>query len=151
MRHVPNAAIVCCAVFVLLGTEPSRAQERPAPAAPARSDYVFSTGAGVLVFHVRPERAQEFESVIRRLSQVLASSTDPVRRQQAGSWRMFRAVETTQDAALYVFVFDPAVTTADYDPVRILAEAAPAEAQVQYEILRAAVIKVEKLALAPVQ
>ena len=64
---------------------------------------------------------------------------------------MFRSVEPPKDVSLYVFFFDPAVTGADYDPVRVLSEAAPAEAQAYYERLRAAVMKVERMGLTRVR
>ena len=126
-------------------------QVRPGAPSPSSSEYVFTSGAGLLVFHVRPERSSDFESILRRLSEVLGASVDPVRQRQAASWRMFRSTEATTGAALYVFFFDPAETGADYDPVRVLGEAAPVEAQQYYERLRAAVIKIERIGLARIR
>ena len=120
------------------------------PAAPpkaAASEYVFATGAGILFFHVRPERVQDFEAVTSRLAEVLEQATDPIRKQQASSWRVFRSAEVPRDTVIYVFVFDPAVVGADYDPIKILGEASPAEVQTLYERLRADVVRVERMGL----
>jgi hypothetical protein len=139
-------AVILLSVIVCLAAAPAAAQVA-APAPRAASEYIFPSGAGILVFHVRPDRTAEFERVVARLAEVLSSSTDPVRQQQATGWAAFRSVEPVKDAALYVFVFDPAVPTADYDPVKLLGEAVPADAQLYYDTLRAAVLKVERLAL----
>ena len=84
--------------------------------------------------------------MIKRLGEVLSGSQDPVRQQQASSWRMFRSVESHNDR-IYVFMFDPAVAGADYDPVRILNDALPAEVQDLYAKLKGAIVKVERMGL----
>ena len=53
-----------------------------------------------------------------------------------------------KESAIYVFSFDPAVPGADYDPVKLLAEAVPGEAQALYEKLKAAIVRVERMGLA---
>jgi hypothetical protein len=99
------------------------------------------------LFHVRPELTREFEAVVARLTAALDSTPDPLRRAQASSWKMYRSVEAVEDAVVYVFTFFPAVAGADYDPVKVLTEAAPAESATLYERLRAAVIRVERMGL----
>ena len=109
--------------------------------------YTFSSPAGVLFFHVRPDRVADFEAVVSRIGSVLEQTQDPARKQQAASWRVFKSAEQTADAVVYLFFFDPAVQGADYDPVRLIGEAAPTDAQQMYERLKAATIKVERMAL----
>ena len=87
----------------------SQAAQAPAAAREAGPDYFFPTGAGVLLFHVRPDRATDFEAVLARLRTVLDSATDPVRRQQAAGWRMFRSSEASSDEVLYVLILNPAI------------------------------------------
>lgn len=142
------------ATTVLVATvlsAPALASQVPPGVGPPASEYAFQSGAGLLVFHVRPERAADFEAILTRISEVLAASVDPVRQRQAASWRMFRSTEASRDAALYVFFFDPAEPGADYDPVRVLSDAVPADAQQYYERLRAAVIKIERMGLARIR
>lgn len=129
---------------------PSAAQDPAPPQAPlpaATADYNFPTGAGLLFFYVRPDKRTEFEAVASRIAQVLEASEDPVRRQQAAHWRMYNSVETVREQAIYVFFFDPALPEADYDPVRILGQGLPAEAQALYLRLADSVVRVERMGL----
>jgi len=149
MRRIVPAVIAC--VVVGLSAIPAARTQAQAPQAappPAAQAYSFSTGAGILFFYVRPDRTADFEAVVARLSEALDAAQDPVRKQQASSWRMFRSAETVKESAIYVFAFDPALPGADYDPVRFLTEAVPAEAQALYEKLKAAIVRVERMGLA---
>ena len=125
----------------------SLSSQTPAPLPSSAQEYLFPSGAGLLVFHVRPDKTADFEAVVVRLLEVLDRATDPLRRAQASSWRIFRSVETPREAVLYVFFFDPAVSGADYDPIRLLGEAAPTEVHALYERLRADVVRVERMGL----
>ena len=123
----------------------------PMTASASAPDYKFPSGAGMLFFYVKPDKAADFEAVVARLGEALDKSEDPVRKQQAASWRVLRSVEASGDSAIYVFVFVPAVTTADYDPIKVLSEAAPTEVQTLYDRLRDDVIRVERMGLARVR
>lgn len=131
-----------------LAVPSARLGGQAARASGSAQDYVFPSGAGALFFHVKPERSEDFESVVATLADVLGRATDPIRRQQAESWRIFRSTEAPKDFAIYVFLFDPAVLGADYDPVKVLGEALPSELQGLYERLRADVVRVERMGLA---
>jgi hypothetical protein len=147
MRRGSRTCIVysVTVVFVFLGA--GIAALAQAPSRPAAQEYVFPTGAGVLFFHVRPERADDFEAVVKRLAEALDRSIDPVRRQQAANWRIYRSAETPREAVIYLFFFDPAVSGADYDPIKILSEDAPAELSGLFERLRADIVRVERMGL----
>jgi hypothetical protein len=147
----PLLTIVCLFVIPFVGraSSPEAGQTptgSPIPAATSQA-YVFPSGAGMLFFYVRPDRTAEFESVLARLNAALEAAPDSVRKQQAAGWRIFKSVEATRDAAIYVFAFDPAAAGADYDPVKVLAEALPSEAQAFYEKLKSAIIRVERMGL----
>lgn len=120
------------------------------PSQTAVLDYVFTGGAGMLFFHVRPDRTADFEAVAARVSAALASSDDPVRRQQALHWKLFRSSEQHENA-IYVAVFDPVVEGGDYDPVKILSEEAPDEVQALYGQLQAAIVRIERMGLTAVR
>jgi len=130
----------------------------PAPAQPPQGDpaqtavldYVFTGGAGMLFFHVRPDRTADFEAVAARVMASLAASEDPIRRQQALHWKLFRSSEQHENA-IYVAVFDPVVEGSDYDPVKILAEEAPDEVQALYGQLQAAIVRIERMGLTAVR
>jgi hypothetical protein len=149
MRRLCSTLFVCAIVGLAARPTASDAQvpapTRVSPTVP--QEYVFPSGAGVLFFHVRPDRTQDFEAVMTRLGAALDHTADPVRKQQAATWRIYRSAETPRDAVIYLFFFDPVVLGADYDPIKVLGEAAPAEVAALYERLRADVIRVERMGL----
>ena len=120
-------------------------------ASPVGADYKFPSGAGLLFFYVKPDKTADFEAVVARLSEVLDKTEDPVRKPQAANWHILRSVEATPNAAIYVFMFVPAVAGADYDPIKVLGEALPTEAQGLYERLRDSVIRVERMGLGKIR
>jgi hypothetical protein len=74
-----------------------------------------------------------------KLKEALAASTDPVKREQAAGWRVFKAAEPgPNNTALYVFLIDPAVKGGDYAFWKTLYEAFPAEVQQLYRLYTAA-------------
>ena len=125
--------------------------QTPQPSPASAQDYRFTSAAGLLFFHVRPDRSADFEAVVARLGEVLDRSADPVRKQQGASWRVLKSLETPHEAVVYLFFFDPAVSGADYDPVKILGEGLPAEVHALYDRLKAATIKIERMALQKVR
>jgi hypothetical protein len=119
-------------------------------AAGTSAQYSFPTGAGVLFFYVKPDRLAEFESVVSRVRHVLDTTTDPVRRQQADGWRIYKSADRPS-GPVYVFMFDPANASADYDPVKLLGEALPVEVPDLYTQLKDATLKVERMGLTKVR
>ena len=78
---------------------------------------------------IRADGTDDIGMGLARLAEALANSPNPVRRQQAEGWRVFRAAESGPNSSvLYVFVVDPVVPGADYGVARVLAEAFPNEA-----------------------
>lgn len=138
-------------IAVLLASHgaPVLSQTPTGPSPQGAAGYTFPSGAGVLFFYVRPDKTAAFESVVARIDEALTKTADPMRRQQAASWRVFRSVEpASADAAVYMFVFDPAVAGADYDPVKLLSQELPADAPALYAALKDAVVRVERMGLA---
>jgi hypothetical protein len=107
--------------------------DSPTIAAPtASSTRTFTAPTGIILNAVRPERVADFEKLIGYLEAALASSTDPTVRAQAEGWRVLKATETGPNGAvLYVFLFEPTVTGADYGLGRILAAAYPDPTKLQ--------------------
>jgi hypothetical protein len=96
-----------------------------APPLPGR---VFASEQGLIISAIKPDKVSDFETVISKLREALASSKDPVRNQQGWGWKIFKASEPgPNNTVLYVFVMDPVVKNADYGIAKILAEAYPAE------------------------
>src|SRR5262249_8726666 len=152
MRVFVSAAILLAIAAPAMN---AGAERRRIPAVDQQSSttqsYAFPSGAGMLFFYVKPDRTSDFEAVVSRFSQTLDHAEDPIRKQQAAGWRIMKSVEVTRDAAIYVFLFDPAVSGADYDPVKILSEKQPPDIQPLYEKLRDSTIRVERMGLTKIR
>lgn len=104
------------------------------PQATAPAARVFAFDAGLVLNFVKPEKTGDFEAVMGKLKEALQKSDKPLRKQQAASWKVLKALEPgANGSALYVFLIDPAVKGADYTVSTILAEAFPNEVQTLYK------------------
>ena len=93
----------------------------------------------MVFFPVKLERTADFEKIMAKLHEALAASDDPVRKQQAAGWKVFKAVEPgPNNTALYVFLIDPAVKGTDYAFWKTIYDAFPAEVQELYRLYTAA-------------
>ena len=108
------------------------------PSQAASSSRSFTADAGMFFNNIRPDKTADFEMIMGRVKEALARNPDPIRKQQAASWKVFKAVEPGAPladgtrAVLYVFVLDPVVKSADYTLTKILSEAFPSEVQELY-------------------
>ena len=101
------------------GQPPQQAQAAP-------TTRVFGSDAGMVLNFIKPDKTGDFDMIVAKLKEALQKSTKPERKQQAASWKVFRATEAgANSSVLYVFVIDPAVKGADYTVSNILAEAFP--------------------------
>jgi hypothetical protein len=97
---------------------------------PART---ITGDAGVIYYVVKADKTADFESIIGKVKEALAKSEDPIRKQQATGWRVFKQVEAGPSGnVLYVSLVDPSVKDADYNILPLLYTAFPAEAQALY-------------------
>jgi hypothetical protein len=114
---------------------PPAALPQPVVPIPPPVGRVFASDSGMIWNPIKPTRTLDFEMVMARLKEALALSEDPVRRQQAAGWKVFKAVEVgPNNTVLYVFVMDPAVKGADYSVSKVLYEAFPDEVQELYKL-----------------
>ena len=118
------------AVFV---TAPVSAQQpaAPAPATQASSApvaRVFGSNTGLVLNFIKADKTADFEAVMAKLKDALEQSANPIRKEQAASWRVFKSPDPAAGgAALYVYIVDPAVKGADYSVTAILSEAYAAD------------------------
>jgi hypothetical protein len=131
--------------FVVLagGAAVSSAPQSPAADVASQSSQgqtpakarIFTADAGLILNFIKPDKAADFETVMAKLHEALRKSDKPERRQQAASWKVFRASEPgANGSVLYVFAIDPVMKEADYTVSNILAEAFPDEAQSLYKM-----------------
>lgn len=112
---------------VLFLAVPGRAQQPPA-------QRQFNSDAGLVLNYVKPDKVADFEASIQKLKEALGKSEKPERKQQAASWKVFKAVEPGPNGSvLYVFIIDPSVKMADYTVGAILQEGFPAEIQALFK------------------
>jgi hypothetical protein len=115
-------------------TPTAYARDQPGQQSAVPSTRVFGSGAGIVLNFIKPDKTADFEAVVAKLKEALQKSKDPVRIQQARSWKVFRALEPGGNGSvLYLFVIDPAVPHADYTVSTILAEAFPDQVQTLYK------------------
>ena len=108
----------------------------PAGRAPA---LAFASDAGIVFSPINPKLTAVFEEVMQKVREALEKSTDPVRKEQAAGWKVYKGVEPFQGGTLYISVMDPAVKGADYGVFELLVEVmGDAPARVLFEEFRAA-------------
>jgi hypothetical protein len=126
------------------------------PAAPAVTpgvpvDYVFPSGAGLLIFHVDPLKVADFDAILARIKDALSKADTATRKVQAANWLIYKSAEKPAESVVYLFLFDPAVANADYNPLLVLAEILPAEVQNIYERMKTAVLRIERMGLTKIR
>jgi hypothetical protein len=95
---------------------------------------VFSGGAGLILYTIKPGSTADFETVLNKTKEALAKSEKPERKQQAASWRVYKSDQAAANGNVtYVMIIDPALKEADYNIVNILNEAFPAEIQALFK------------------
>ena len=137
-------------------TPPVPVSQPATPAAPAVApgvpvDYVFPTGAGLLIFHVDPLKVADFDAILVRIKDALSRADTATRKLQATNWLIYKSAEKPGESHVYLFLFDPVVTGANYDPLLMLAEILPAEVQSIYERMKTAVLRIERMGLTKVR
>ena len=126
------AAGLLSATAVFAQTPPAAAPAQPAAAAP--SPFVFPGDAGVILNFVKADKTADFEMVLGKVKEALAKSDKPERKQQAASWKLFKAAEPGAGGAImYVSVIYPAVKDADYYIPILINEVFPTEGQELYK------------------
>ena len=102
----------------VMSAGPLQAQQPAAPAQAAQAaptTRVFSGDAGMVLNFIKADKVADFEMVVAKLKEALAKSAKPERKQQATSWKIFKAAEPgAGGSVLYVFIVDPSVKGADY-------------------------------------
>jgi hypothetical protein len=95
--------------------QPAAGATQPAAATTPAAKLAFTTDAGLLLVQIKPDQTAAFEELITKLKAGMAKTGDPVVKQQASGWKVFKAGEPMAGNALYVIVIDPAVKQVEYD------------------------------------
>jgi hypothetical protein len=120
--------------------------QAPAPAPPAQpatppasvdpATVTFTTGVGLLLVAVKPDKTADYEEALVSLQAAFAAATNPEHRAVASGWRVYKASEAdAKGNALYVHALLPVVAGVDYRPslwLDDLLEQAPTELLAKY-------------------
>ena len=101
---------------------PERSRPAAQPAAPKEPRMALTGAAGAFMFVIKADQTANFEELVGKVKAAMTSSENPVRKQQAAGYRVFKAAEPSGANALYLCLVDPAIPAAEYDPLVILAE-----------------------------
>jgi hypothetical protein len=132
------ALAIAASVFALGVAAESRNDVGDAPglpqAAAAPPTRVFNNGAALIQNTIKADKTADFEMILGKVKEALLKSEDPIRKQQAAGWKVYKASEPGPNGSvLYFFVIDPAVKDADYTIGKILSEGFPTEVQTLYK------------------
>ena len=119
-------AIAFAGAYNRLSLTPLHVALPPTAAQPATPSVTppklsFSTPAGLLLAHVKPDRTADFEELAARLGAGFAKVEDVRYKHQVSGVRLYRASEpSVAGNVLYVVTINPAVPDADYDLFQLL-------------------------------
>ena len=83
----------------------------------------FSGSVGILVHNVNASNTADYERFMSAYSETLTTSDSAERQQMGNGFTLYRAAEAgAGGAAIYVSVFDPVVSGADYQHITVLAQ-----------------------------
>lgn len=120
--------------FALTLSARTPAGAEPGLQAAAPPTRVFNMGAGLIQNTIKPDKTADFEMVMGKVKEALLKSEDPIRKQQALGWRIYKASEPGPNGSvLYIFLIDPSVKDADYTIAKILSEGFPTEVAALYK------------------
>ncbi len=103
---------------------PTPEAKQATPEKPAEPGaLVFASNAGMVFSPIKPDQEGAFEEILERVQEALVKSVDPIRKQQAAGWKVYKSTEPFQGNTLYISVMDPAVKDANYNVFPILQEA----------------------------
>jgi len=147
---VAAMAALGLAAFPSAAAAQSSAPPTSTPAAPVHQRLTFQGDVALWTVAIRPDKTGAFEQIMGRVRDALATSSDPLRQQQAAGWKVMRIAKPLPDGNIaYVHVISPVVHDADYTVMQILYDAFPDERQALYEMYRDAFAASVSLAAGP--
>jgi hypothetical protein len=110
--------------------QPPAAQTPADPnAKPAAAKLALTSASGVLLVPIKPDQTAAFEEFAKKLKAGLEKTSDPVLKQQAAGFKIYKSAENFGQNALYVIIIDPVVPNAEYDLFAMLQKTMTPEEQ----------------------
>jgi hypothetical protein len=91
------------------------AQAPAEPAKPAAPKLALTSPTGVLLVPIKQDQTAAFEEFAKKLKAGLDKTQDPVLKQQAAGFKIYKSAEPFGPNALYVIVIDPVVPNGEYE------------------------------------
>ena len=115
-----GVAAIVLVVGLLMGSGTSQSQS-------GDPSLIFGTDAGIVLTFVKPDKTDDFERVLAYLEEALRQSDNPIRRQQAEHWQIYRSSDPGPEGAVfYVSFMEPVLKGANYNIAHILDDELPA-------------------------
>jgi hypothetical protein len=104
---------------------------------PAPQKFTLEGQAALWSVAIKPDKAADFETIMRRVREALLKSDSPERQKQAAGWKVLKISKPLPDGNIvYVHVIDPVVPGVDYSVMQTLYDAFPDERQALYDLYR---------------
>jgi len=114
-----SRALLAVVIAVLSGAAPAlRAQDQP-------DTLKFTSGAGIVLNLVKPEKTADFEAVWTQIRTKLSSLADkPELKAMGDNLKIYKvdAPPNAQQGVTYLFICDPVSKTESYNPTKLLFE-----------------------------
>src|SRR5690242_15291934 len=94
--HAPaagrRAGVIALTVIAgVLAARASIAQQSRQQAACAKNSYVFAADRALLLQFIKADKTADYEMIMAKVKEALNKSDKPERKQQAQSWKLFKA------------------------------------------------------------
>jgi hypothetical protein len=115
----------------------SQPAQQPAaqPAQPAAEpvEATFSGSVGVLLVQIKAGQEAAYENLISRLKESLSKNEQPVRKQMAAGWKVYKSADGMSGNTLYVHIVNPVAPGQNYlETYKLINETFPQEVQDLY-------------------
>ena len=126
------------ALSAVVVAAPAFAQDAAQPAAPV---LALDGDAATITVLIKPDKTADFEAVLSKLKESLAKNENPVRKQQAAGWTIYKANSPGPNGnTIYVMLITPIVKDQEYDISRLIAEVFPVEVAEYFEKYKGAFV-----------
>lgn len=88
---------------------------QPADKPAAAPKLALTSPAGALLVPIKTDQTAVFEEFAKKLKDGMAKSQDPILKQQAAGFKIYKSAEPFGANALYVVMIEPVVPAAEYE------------------------------------
>jgi hypothetical protein len=124
LAHARGAVLVA-----LISVAPVAIAQQGATPEPDKPVLTLDGDAALVTVLIKPGKTADFEFVLGKLKEALQKGENPVRKQQAAGWQVYKSSQPVQGNAVYIMRIEPVIKGEEYDISRLIAEVFPVEVQ----------------------